>query len=130
MFSLIVTGTPSSGESGVRARQRDSAARACSSAASASTRYIALTFGSHTAMRASEARATSTGESSPRAYAAPSSRAPSSWMAAMAGGLYTRRAVLRSLKFVAIFFAVGITAGVTAAAAAHARDNVLVWHAL
>src|SRR3954467_12562800 len=47
-------------------------------------------------------------------------------MAAMAGGLYTRRAVLRSLSFVAILFAVGVTA----AAAVHARDNVLVWHAL
>src|SRR3954453_8109871 len=47
-------------------------------------------------------------------------------MAAMGGGLYTRRAVLRSLMFVAILLAVGLTA----AAAAHARDNVLVWHAL
>src|SRR3954464_5345621 len=50
-------------------------------------------------------------------------------MAAMGGGLYTRRAVLRSLTFVAILLAVSVTAGLTAAAA-HARDNVLVWHAL
>src|SRR4051812_23762916 len=47
----------------------------------------------------------------------------------MGGGLYTRRAVLRSLTFVAILLAVSVTAGLTAAAA-RARDNVLVWHAL
>src|SRR3954452_8371550 len=120
MFSLIVIGTPSSGESGAPARQRDSDARACSSAESARRRYIALIFGSHSAMRASEACATSTGESSPLAYAAPSSRAGRSWMAGVGGGQYTRRAVLPSLTFVAILFAVGVTA----AAAVHARDNV------
>ena len=41
------------------------AARACSGAV-ASMRYIALSFGSHASMRASSARAASTGESSPR----------------------------------------------------------------
>src|SRR5258706_7797077 len=70
MFSLMVIGTPSSGESGLPARQRASAARACSSAFTLSTRYIALSFGSQASMRAKRSRVASTGEISPRAYAA------------------------------------------------------------
>src|SRR5204863_9458656 len=41
-------------------------------------------------------------------------------------GLYTPRAVLRSVILGAIFFA----ASLAAAAAAHAREDVLLWHAL
>src|SRR5262245_57129426 len=77
MFSLIVIGTPSSGERGAPERQRASAARACSSAASRSSRYIAFSFGSHASMRARLARVASTGESLPLAYAADSASAES-----------------------------------------------------
>jgi hypothetical protein len=66
----MVSGTPSRGESGAPARQRACAARAWLAAPSASMRYIALSFGSQAAMRASSACVASTGESSPRAYAA------------------------------------------------------------
>src|ERR1700675_4411313 len=44
MLSLMVTGTPSSAESGAPARQRASDAAACASAPSRSTMYIALIF--------------------------------------------------------------------------------------
>jgi sn-glycerol 3-phosphate transport system substrate-binding protein len=47
-------------------------------------------------------------------------------MAAMARGLYTPRAVLRSLTIGAIVLAVGAAAS----AAAHAREEVRLWHAL
>ena len=83
MFSFTVIGTPSSAETGSRARQRHSAARAVASAGSALTRYMALMRGSHESIRSSRARVTSSGESSPRAKAAASSAAESSWIAAI-----------------------------------------------
>ena len=64
MFSLMVSGTPSSGESGLPARQRASAAPAAARAPSRSIRYIALMRGSQASMRAIAWRATSTGDSS------------------------------------------------------------------
>jgi hypothetical protein len=67
MFSFTVTGTPSSGDSGVPARQRASAARASARADSRWTRYMALSTGSQAAMRASTASVTATGESAARA---------------------------------------------------------------
>src|SRR3984957_16629201 len=60
--SLIATGTPSSGESGVFVIQRASAARACSRVVGSSIRQKALVFLSSVAMRARSTRATSTGE--------------------------------------------------------------------
>ena len=68
-LSLMVIGTPSSALSGVPACHRASDARACASAPSASTMYMALIFGSHAGMRASAACVTSTGESSLALYA-------------------------------------------------------------
>ena len=67
MFSLIVSGTPSSEESARPLRQRASDARASSSARSAWTRYIALMRGSQDWMRSSAARVASIGESVPLA---------------------------------------------------------------
>ena len=63
----MVTGTPSSGDSGRPARQRACDSFALARADSASTRYIAFRRGSHAAMRASAAAATSTGERRPAA---------------------------------------------------------------
>src|SRR5258706_826635 len=91
MFSLMVSGTPSSADKAPPVCQRASAARACSSARSALTRYIALMRGSQLWMRARAARVASTGESSRAAYAAASWRALSSWMPAIAPRLYTPR---------------------------------------
>src|SRR5712692_8682226 len=88
MFSLMVSGTPSSGERAVPARQRAAEAPACSSAPSRSMRYMALIFGSHASMRASRARVTSSGEISPRAYADDSASADRS---VMENPLYTAR---------------------------------------
>src|SRR5919108_1871643 len=118
MFSLSVSGTPSSGERGSPARQRSSAARAAASACSALTRYIALMRGSHAAMRSSCARVTSSGETSRLAKARASSRAESSWIAAMR--LYIlAAAVIRTLAL-----------WLTVCTAAHAAVEVRVWHAL
>jgi hypothetical protein len=66
MFSLMVIGTPSSADSGRPLRQRASEARACSSAPSRCTRYMALMRGSQASIRSRSARAASSGESSPR----------------------------------------------------------------
>src|SRR5712692_7425575 len=88
MFSLMVSGTPSSGECAAPARQRAADARACSSAPSRSMRYMALIFGSHASMRASKARVTSSGEISPPAYADDSASAERS---VMENPLYTAR---------------------------------------
>src|SRR6266849_5901569 len=63
ILSLMVIGTPSSALDGVPARHRASDAAAWASAPASSTTYMALIFISHAAMRASAARATSTGES-------------------------------------------------------------------
>src|SRR5882762_137044 len=120
MFSLRVIGAPSSAERGSRARQRASEARASPSACSALTRYIALMRGSQAAMRSSCARVASTGESSRLAYAAASSRAESSCIAAMCLRLYIlAAAVIRTL---ALSFAVCSTA--------QAAVEVRVWHTL
>src|SRR6266849_2082602 len=88
MFSLMVSGTPSSGECAAPARQRAAEARACSSAPSRSMRYMALIFGSHASMRASKARVASSGEISPRAYADDNASADPS---VMENPLYTAR---------------------------------------
>src|SRR5690625_1175675 len=69
-MSLIEVGTPSAGPSGSPAAQRASDARAASSAYADSTRTNALAAPSRRSMASSEARVASTGESSPRRYAA------------------------------------------------------------
>src|SRR5574339_728844 len=119
MFSLMVTGTPSSGESARPARQRASEAAAAGSAASRWTRYMALMRGSQAAMRSSSARATCTGESSPLAYAAESCAALRSWIAAMTARLYTRRHMLLRSVFLLLFFAGTATAA-----------DILLWHSM
>ena len=65
MFSLIVTGTPSSGLSGSPARQRASAATAWRSASASSRCHRALIVGSHASIRARTASSASRGEASP-----------------------------------------------------------------
>ncbi len=65
IFSFSVIGTPSSGLSCRPLRQRCSEALACASAPSASTRYIALIFGSQASIRMSAALVASTGEIAP-----------------------------------------------------------------
>ena len=67
MFSLMVTGTPSSGPSGAPSRQRASEAAAWASAASGSAAQVACRCGSQHAMWASTACTTSVGEKRPRA---------------------------------------------------------------
>ena len=67
MLSLIVTATPSSGESGTPARQRASLACAAARAPASSRAMRALSCGFSRAMRASTAASASTGESAPRA---------------------------------------------------------------
>src|SRR5262245_6995658 len=116
MFSLIVIGTPSSGESGAPARQRASAARACSSAPSRSRRYIAFRSRSHASMRARHARAASTGDTSRRRKAAASASAESG---TISGALYTRCA-MRHLIFIALLLP----------QAALAADELRLWHAV
>src|SRR5690349_11731082 len=119
MFSLMVIGTPSSGERGSPARQRASAARASARARSALTRYIALMRGSQESMRASAARVTCTGESSPCAYAAASSPALSSCIAVILPATIYSAPMLRPLL---LAFAL--------ASPAHAAQEVRLWHAL
>src|SRR5438067_11454354 len=118
MFSLSVTGTPSSGESGARERQRASDARAWRSARSPLTRYIALMRTSQASMRASAACATCTGESSCRAYAAASSPALSSWIAAIGSDYILAAPMLRTIVLLA-----GL-------APAHAATEVRLLHRL
>jgi len=65
MFSLMVQGTPSSGDSGAPARQRCSDCRAWASAASVSSAYSACSCGSQRSMCASSARTASTGDAAP-----------------------------------------------------------------
>ena len=62
MFSLMVTGTPSRGESAAPFIHRASDARAIDSAPSGSKAYIAHSCGSWDSMCAMVARATSSGE--------------------------------------------------------------------
>src|SRR2546430_2270839 len=120
MFSLRVIGTPSSAERGSRARHRASDAFASANAWSALTRYIALMRGSQAAMRSSSACATSSGESSRRAYAVASSRAERSCIAAICPGIYIlAAAVIRTLAL-----------SLALSATAHAADEVRVWHTL
>ena len=65
ILSLIVSGTPSRGESGSPERHRPSAARAWANAPSASSTCIALIFGSQAAIRVRTAEVTSTGDRVP-----------------------------------------------------------------
>ena len=65
MFSLIVTGTPSSGPSDSPAPHRSSAAWAWRSASSSSRCHSALIVGSQASIRARTARSASRGEASP-----------------------------------------------------------------
>src|SRR6187401_1126334 len=83
MFSLIVTGTPSSADRGCLDRQRASEALAAAIAPSRSTRYMAFSFGSQAATRSSAARAASMGDRPPEAYCAATCNASSSCIAAM-----------------------------------------------
>src|SRR5262245_58778126 len=122
MFSLMVTGTPSSDESGRPDSQRSSAARACSMAPSRSTRYIALSFGSSSAMRASAARTASSGVSSRPRNAAASAAAERSWKAGCMSGLYTAAHMLRSA--ILAFSLAG------AVFPALAQWEIRVWHAM
>src|SRR5438105_2152534 len=110
MFSLRVIGTPSSAAGGSGARLRASDACASANAWSALTGYSALMRGSQAAMRSSCARATSSGESSRRAYAAASSRAERSCIAAICSGIYILAAAV--------------------CATAQAAEQVRVWHTL
>src|SRR5262245_11210177 len=122
MFSLMVSGTPSSGESGVPASRRASAARACSSAPSRSTRYIAFSLGSSSAMRASAARVASMGESSPRRKAAASSAALRSCKAAFTSRIYTAHDMLRCAILGLVL--------ACAALPARAQWEIRFWHAM
>ncbi len=63
--SLIVAGTPSTGDSGCPARQRPSDSRAAARATSRSTTQNALSFGCRSSSRANSASAASTGDSFP-----------------------------------------------------------------
>ena len=120
MFSFRVIGTPSSAERGSPARQRASDARASAIACSALTRYIALMRGSQAVTRSSCARVTSSGESSRCAYAAASSRAERSCIAAICPGIYIlAAAVIRTLAL-----------SLALSATAQAAEEVRVWHTL
>src|SRR5262245_61398985 len=122
MFSLIVTGTPSSGESGFFARQRDSESLAAASAPSRATRYMAFSLGSQRSMRSRQACATSTGDSEPLSYRCTSSAADNSFSAAIVPPSYNRGPMMRllvSTLLVAVLHA-----------PAHAQQEILFWHAL
>src|SRR5688572_21412573 len=127
MFSLMVTGTPSSADSGRPASQRASAARACSRAPSRSTRYMAFSFGSSSAIRASEARVASIGESSRRAKAAARSAAERSCNAGFMGRLYTARQMLRCAILGRVVLACVLAC---ACMPALAQWEIRVWHAM
>src|SRR5258706_6728793 len=122
MFSLIVTGTPSSGDNGRPARQRSSAARAAAAAPSRSTRYMALSLASHASMRSRHARVTSTGDSSRLAYRAESSAADSSCSAVMVCASYNCGPMRRLL--VSLILVAGLQAP------AHAQQEIQFWHAM
>src|SRR5262245_33585955 len=110
MFSLIVTGTPSSGESGFFARQRDSDAAAAASAASRATRYITFSFGSQRSIRSRQARATSTGDRSPLAYRRSISAADRSFNAPIVPPSYNRGPMKRLLFSILTFACLHSTA--------------------
>src|SRR3954447_23756420 len=67
MFSLTVTGTPSSGPRGRPVRHRSAAAGASVSAVASSRCDVAWTTGSHASMRARTDRHTATGSIAPSA---------------------------------------------------------------
>src|SRR5258705_4027858 len=122
MFSLSVSGTPSSGPSASPARCRASAARACASAASRCTRYMALMRGSQVSMRSRSARVTSTGESSRREYPLASCAAVRFETPAIAG-LYTRRRpMLRAFFAIFLLCAAGL--------AYPAAIEIRLWHGM
>src|SRR6185503_14036578 len=118
----IVTGTPSSGDSGRPARQRSSAARAAAAAPSRSTRYIALRLGSHASMRPRQARATSTGDTVRLAYRAASSAADNSCSAAIVFASYNCGPMRHLL--VSLILLAGLQGP------AHAQQEIQFWHAM
>src|SRR5688572_14528283 len=122
MFSLMVTGTPSSADSGCFARQRRSDAAAAATAPSRVTRYIAFSRGSQRSIRSRQARATSTGDSAPLAYRCANSAADNSFNAAIVPASYNRGPMMRLLVSTLLLACLASTA--------RAQQEIHFWHAL